>query len=39
MLTAPGGIHMKEPGSAGHDRQACCGMSEPCDSPKRCCEQ
>jgi len=43
LLTAPGGIHMKQPGSAssasGHDRQACCGMSEPCDSPKRCCGQ
>jgi len=43
LLTAPGAIHMKQSGPAsganGQDRQACCGMSEPCDAPKRCCGQ
>ncbi len=34
MMSAPGGFVMK---SSQTSQGTCCGMSNPCDSPKSCC--
>ncbi|MFH1436867.1 MAG: zinc ribbon domain-containing protein [Pseudomonadota bacterium] len=38
VLSAPGGITIQDKGGhAGDPGGACCGMTNPCESPKKCC--
>jgi putative FmdB family regulatory protein len=39
LISSPAGIVMKG-GSAGFGpTEGCCGITNPCDNPKRCCQQ
>lgn len=38
VLSAPGGVRVGDGSSQyGGEEGACCGMTNPCENPKRCC--
>jgi len=43
VLSKPGGFQFKGPGfyatDYGRGSSSCCGQSQPCNNPKRCCEK
>lgn len=37
MLSVPAAVIMKDDSKAYDNDSGCCGMTNPCDDPKRCC--